>query len=121
MEKPYEKFFVIGRRDLEPGLRSAQLGHAAVAFALAHKETLEQRWEGNLILLEVDSLDALETLYARLGAEGAAAFREPDLGGELTAIAVLSTPEARRATSSLPRAFRGTRVLRSGPGLARCG
>jgi peptidyl-tRNA hydrolase len=118
------KLYVIGRADLDPGLLCAQLGHAAIAFALRHP-ALEGSWEGNLIMLQVPDRDALEALQSALEHEGVVGFREPDrhasgfLGDELTALAVMPTSDAaRRALAPLQLAFAGQRLPR-GPGLAR--
>lgn len=100
-----DRLYVIGRADLAPGLRAAQLGHACIAWTVAHGPPPE-----NLVLLEVADLGALLDLQGELGhldPEGHVRFHEPDLGGELTALAT-AHPEARRALSSLPLAMRST-------------
>lgn len=118
------KLYVIGRADLDPGLLCAQLGHAAIAFALRHP-ALGANWEGNLIMLQVPDRAALEALQLVLEPEGAVGFREPDrhapdfLGDELTALAVMPQPAtARRVLAPLQLAFADQRLPR-GPGLAR--
>lgn len=104
----HPKLFAIGRRDLAPGLRAAQLGHALVDYSLAFPAALVQ-WHGdsnNLVLLEVDDQDALAGLLARALEAGVTAIPvyEPDLAGQLTAIAL--GPEARQLVRTLPLAFR---------------
>jgi hypothetical protein len=102
------KLFIVGRQDLPAGLRVAQMFHALTSFIFGKpKETGE--WfakSNNLVLLEVPDKGALEDLLARLISKGipVASFCEPDLGDELTAVAV--GPEGRRALSTLPLAFK---------------
>lgn len=91
---PPTKLYAVGRRDLSPGLRTAQVGHALIAWVLAHGAPPD-----NLVVLETPGRAELEAVAERLG-PAAVRFEEPDLGGELTAIAV--GPEHWRALSSLP-------------------
>lgn len=105
---PIRKLYIVGRRDLPPGLRVAQMFHAARQFADDHPET-EGTWfrESNtIVLLEVPDREALEALVARAqdrGVEASEFSEEDDLG--LTALAL--GPSARRIVSSLPLALRG--------------
>ena len=88
------KLYAITRADLSPGLRVAQVGHALIAWVLAHGAPPE-----NLVVLQVPDLAALSALAERL--DGAVVrFHEPDLDGALTAIA--AGPDQWRALSSLP-------------------
>lgn len=91
---PSTKLYAVGRRDLSPGLRTAQIGHALISWVLARG-----RPPDNLVVLEVPGLAELEALATRLGA-GALGFREPDLNDELTAIAV--DPGLGRELRDLP-------------------
>lgn len=70
-----------------------------------HAEAIEA-WKGNLVCLCVPNMLALSELLCRLQRQGfaVASFSEPDLGGELTAIAVEGS--AGRQLSSLPLAIR---------------
>jgi len=89
------KLYGIVRADLTPGLRTAQVGHALIQWALEHGEPPE-----NLVILRVADLPALERLRESLGEGRIVAFREPDLGGDLTALA--AGPEFWRALGALP-------------------
>lgn len=73
----------------------------------------------SLIILAVPDEAALYDLAARLRARGLCfvSFEEPDLGHELTALALRPCPEAARACSSLPLALR--RVDDQAPAQAR--
>jgi len=99
------KLYAIGRTDLSPGLRAAQLGHACITWTVTYGTPPE-----NLVLLEVPDEAALDALMWNLAGLAPlfplVAFYEPDLGGEHTALAT-AHPDAHRALSSLPLAFKG--------------
>jgi peptidyl-tRNA hydrolase len=101
-----ERFYVIVRGDLPLGDQATQAVHAASAFACDHPE-LHRAWHTgnkNLILLAVPDEAALRSLYEHAELYPRAHFEEPDIGGELTAIAL--SGEARRLVSSLPLALK---------------
>jgi peptidyl-tRNA hydrolase len=102
------KLYVIVRSDIAPGLQIAQSGHALVAFQHEHAAVYEQwhRESNNLVCLAAASKEELAKLAYDLHnkAVPVALFREPDLGDELTAIAV--GPAGGRALSNLPLALR---------------
>ncbi len=85
----------MARKDLDVGLRTAQVGHALIGWVLEHG-----RPPDNLVVLAVRDLDELHRIYDRLEGHRFVGFHEPDLGDELTAVA--AGPEAWRALSSLP-------------------
>jgi hypothetical protein len=62
-------------------LRAAQVGHALIAWTLEHGRPPE-----NLVVLQVAGQDELRKVSEKVGG---VAFYEPDLGGQLTAIATL--------------------------------
>lgn len=101
------KLYIVGRRDLPPGLRAAQMLHAARQFADQYPDQ-EGRWfrESNtIVLLEVPDEPALQDFASRADASGVESSEfseEPDLG--LTALALGSS--ARRLVSSLPLALK---------------
>lgn len=85
-----------------------QAAHAALDFAVTHP-VVTGRWhtESNtLVLLAAACEDDLEWLADDATARGhpVVAFREPDLGGALTAVAL--SPEASRLVRRLPLALR---------------
>jgi len=103
-----ERLYCITRADLPPGDQATQLGHALSAFAVEHA-VLHRAWHmagKNLIYLAAPDRAALEALLAAGIAAGIplAAFHEPDIAGELTAIAFGEA--ARKLVSSLPLALR---------------
>lgn len=100
-----EKMHVIGRTDLGIGLFTAQVVHAARQLQHEHPE-VEAAWfqdSNNVAVLGVPDEVALQLLYDRARALGipCAAFHEEDLGGSLTAIAMLG---GKRVTSGIPTA-----------------
>lgn len=110
------KLFTVTRADIVASRgdpRISQTGHAVAAFATAHPESF-QAWalpnQRNIICLEVASGGQLELLLAKLEGAGhrCAAFRETDLGGELTAIACEET--GAKLLSSLPLAGKPARA-----------
>ena len=103
-EKKMERLYIVTRRDLPKGVQLAQTGHAVSAFAVAHPE-LHARWhkEGNNLICLAAKDEAELKAQLELGAAATAHFHEPDLGNQLTAIAL--TGEVRRRLSSFPKAL----------------
>lgn len=103
-----DRLYVVTRSDLKPGAQLAQSCHAVASFAVAHPEA-HRAWatgEANVVCLSAGDELELERLLeqAARAALPSAAFREPDLGGELTAIALAG--DAARLVSTLPLALR---------------
>lgn len=103
VEEPW-KLYVIVREDLRPGLRMAQAGHAVAEVCIEwHHRAREWRRSGNyMIVLGVPDEGALKAERAKLKNLHGAAFREPDLDGELTAIAYLPHPKDNHRFAHLP-------------------
>ena len=105
---PEKKLFIIGRRDLPPGLRAAQMFHAARLFAAEHP-FVENDWfrsSNTIVLLEVENNTALEEIASRATHAHATmtAFSEPEMELEgITALAI--GPDGWRVVSSLPLAL----------------
>jgi hypothetical protein len=96
-----EKFFVVVRADLDPGLQMAQACHAAYALGVSSPKPERQ----NIAVLGATKAQ-LEALVHRVVERGDChqAFYEPDLEGELTAGAFDGS--VRKLVSSLPKALR---------------
>lgn len=90
--------YVLVRRDLTPGLQTAQVAHASIALAL--REPAKTQATSNVVVLSV--ADESELLYyaTLIDGHGGHAFFEPDVDG-FTAFAAVSDG---RAFSSLPLA-----------------
>jgi hypothetical protein len=85
------KLYVLVRDDLKtPGYKAVQAGHAVAEFLLEYGKT--PGWDnGTLVFLVVKSEDELE-YYQDLFAYREklySSFYEPDIGNQLTAVAVL--------------------------------
>lgn len=101
------KLFLVSRKDLREGLRAAMLCHALREFG-AGFGTIDDEWyrtSNTLVLLETDDLTSLTSLAERTREAGVpvSLFTEPDLGGELAAIAI--APSGRKLVQDLPLAF----------------
>lgn len=81
---------MITRADLSPGLQAAQCVHAAFALAREHPDEVEHWWNGSstLVLLTTADEAALLDWALRLRDVPAVLVREPDIGDQVTAIAV---------------------------------
>lgn len=98
------------RADLSAGCAATQVAHAVADYAADHPELFRewQRTSNSLIVLAASDHSALLALQSRLVAAGldSTSFREPDLGLELTALAVSPSDMTARMLSSLPLALR---------------
>lgn len=105
-----EKLYVVVRADLPPAQQAVQGLHAARQLQEDHS-SLERAWfksSNTVALLQVDDeaeLVALER-QARMTGIAGAIFREPDLGDQATALALLG-PGAKKLLRALPRALGG--------------
>jgi hypothetical protein len=94
---------VIVRADLPPGDQAVQAAHAAVEFALRFPGQVPE----TLVLLAAGDELELDFLIELLSGDVAyCTFREPDLGGSLTAVALAETRLTRRMTAGYPLALR---------------
>lgn len=104
------KLIVITRRDLSPGYQAVQAAHAAIEFQHEHPE-IAKDWNTNskyLIFLSVENEEALYRLLRKIQIKEIkyTIFTEPDIGDQLTAIAIEPTYESWKLTSNLPLALK---------------
>lgn len=97
------------RADLPPGDQAVQAAHAALDFAAA-EPVIFRRWQQSsntlALLAAPDELELCWLLErARRARVTAVPFREPDLGGELTAVAL--EPGGRALCRTYPLALAG--------------
>lgn len=102
-----DRLYIVVRSDLSPGLMCAQACHALRAFCEEHSE-VERSWfssSNNLVVLQVPDENALHKLAQQAQAKGIqySINREPDLGDQVTAVAL--APEAKKLLRSLPLAL----------------
>lgn len=104
-----QKLYIITRRDLAPGMQVAQSVHAAFEFARIHPIVTEHWMEtsNNICVLAVDDEIALIGLYAttKMLNLDSVDFYEPDLGNELTAIAIEPNELSQRLVRDLDLAL----------------
>lgn len=104
-----EKLYIVCRADLEPGYQAVQSCHVAFQFAMEHLE-MTTRWftdSNYLILLSVPDERALLVLLERARRLGlkSSMFREPDIGNQITAIALEPGFVTQRLCRNLPKAL----------------
>ena len=105
MEALVIPLYVVVRRDLEPGLKLAQACHATREFT---RSWPMEAVGDNLVVLDAEPEQLAELVVKAGGVCSATAFHEPDLGGELTAVAL--GVGARRLVSCFPLACRKSAV-----------
>jgi hypothetical protein len=104
-----DRLVLVTRADLPPGAQAVQAAHAMRAFAAEHPE-LERSWferSNTLALLAVAGEAELDGLVTKALDRGLAfsVFREPDLGGQLTAVCFEPTHRSQRLCRSVPLAL----------------
>lgn len=90
-----QALYVIVRKKLSKSSPAVQAGHAAVKFVFEHGHKIAWR-NGTLVYLAAS--DQKQLTQVKEGLEKGrlfTEFEEPDLGGEVTAIAVLGDESAR--------------------------
>ena len=94
------KLYVIVDRALKTGAKIAQACHTLFAFSVEHPDEAKA-WHADSNNLVVLHIDGLADLAGSLEAAGykTSRFYEPDLGGQLTGVAV--EPAAWRSLSRL--------------------
>ena len=95
---------------MDLGSQSVQSTHASIEFIYEHTE-LANNWYNiskYLVQLSVKNQKDLLELVDKLNQKGIlfSKFHEPDLGNELTAIALEPSSEARKVVSSIPLMFK---------------
>ena len=83
-----QRLYVLVRKDLPKSYQAVQAGHAVAEWLLC-----DQTWQNEtLVYLGVDDENELLNWKERLDFKNSkyAEFREPDIGNQLTAVAVLT-------------------------------
>jgi hypothetical protein len=102
--------YIITRRDLTPGQQMLQSAHAAIEFQHEHVE-IAIWWNIHskyLVFLSVENELELHKLLEKikLYAIKHSTFFEPDLGNQLTSIAIEPSELSQKLTSRLPLALK---------------
>ena len=108
--KTGDKLFLVTRRDISPGYQAVQSCHAIRQFVADYPD-VDAEWFKNsnyLALLSVDN--EVELMRLLVSAHDlklrCSAFREPDVGGAITAIAIEPHPKAVELCKPLPLALK---------------
>ena len=108
--KQVQKLIVITRRDLTPGYQAVQAAHAAIEFQHEHPEIAKEwnTYSKYLIFLSVENEKELKRFLQKIQIRDLkyTTFTEPDIGNQLTAIALEPSDESHRLTSHLPLALK---------------
>lgn len=95
------------RGDLSDGYKAVQSTHAAINFTFEHPSRAGPWFHHSnyLVLLETNDLQKIiqecenqEIVYT--------AFREPDIGNEVTAVALEPSPKTQKLVAKLPLLFK---------------
>ena len=108
-----DKLYVVTHRELEPGYQAVQSQHALFQFSIEHAEAA-RRWyafSNYLGFLSVENETALLELLDAAITNGirVSAFHEPDIGGNVTAIALEASDASSRLVSQIPLALKGAK------------
>jgi hypothetical protein len=103
------RLYVVTRADLPAGTQACQAAHAAIDFTFEHPAVAAEwhRDSNTIAILAARNEPDLWSIRARHGDLAHTVFFEPDLDGQLTAIAF--EPAAARRLRNLPLALNGAR------------
>jgi peptidyl-tRNA hydrolase len=105
-----DRFYIAVRADLTPGLQLAQAVHAMAQFAHDHPNefTPWQTRSNYLVVVAVDNEDELLELIVTISRKGLqrSAVREPDIGNQVTAVAIEPGADAKRICAQYPLALK---------------
>ena len=104
------KLVIITRRDLSPGYQAVQSSHCGIDFQHQYPD-IARKWnkESNyLIILSVENEEQLLLFLEKCEYYDlkTTTFREPDIGNQITAIAIEPSERTRKLTSKLPLALK---------------
>lgn len=105
-----DKLYLVTRRDIAPGYQAVQSCHAMRQFTQDHPDR-DAEWFKNsnyLALLSVADEAELMRLIVAAKDHGLrwSAFREPDVGGQITAIAIEPSKVTVELCKNLPLALK---------------
>lgn len=104
------KLIVVTREDLSDGYKAVQSTHAAINFTFEHPQRAGP-WFYNsnyLVLLELKNEKQLKLLIQKCDQNQLAytVFREPDIGNQITAIAIAPSKLTQKLVSKIPLLFK---------------
>jgi peptidyl-tRNA hydrolase len=105
-----DKLYVVTRRDIAPGYQGVQSQHAAIQFVFDHADRGAEWFKNSNYLAWLSVEDEIELMRLITSAQDAglrwSAFREPDVGGQITAIAIEPHPKTAELCKGLPLSLR---------------
>ncbi len=105
-----DKLFLVTRRDIAAGYQAVQSCHAMRQFTADHPEIDNEWFSKSNYLALLSAENEIELMRLLVAATDAglrwSAFREPDVGGAITAIAIEPHPKTAELCKSLPLALK---------------
>lgn len=96
----------VTRSDLAPAQQAVQSAHAAIDFCFQHpnKASPWNKESNYLVMLAVNSQKQLELLIEKCKERFIehSVFTEPDIGNEITAVALEPSPSTQRLVRNIP-------------------
>lgn len=108
--KKGDKLYLVTRRDISPGYQAVQAAHALRQFTADHPERDMEWYSNSNYLALLSASDEEELMRLLVAAKDSnirrSAFREPDVGGAITAIALEPGPRTAELCRGLPLALK---------------
>lgn len=105
-----EKLYLVTRRDIAPGYQAVQSCHAMRQFTAEHPDRDAEWFVNSNYLALLSVADEVELMRLITSAQDAglrwSAFREPDVGGAITAIAIEPHKKTAELCKALPLALK---------------
>lgn len=105
-----DKLYVVTRRDISPGYQGVQSQHAVRQFTADHPERDAEWFAVSQFLAWLSVADEIELMRLLTGAKDRglkwSAYREPDVGGQITAIAIEPHPKTVELCKGLQLALK---------------
>lgn len=109
MNNQIQKLVIVTRGDLTDGYKAVQSTHAAINFIFEHPSRADPWYQSNyLVQLEVKNEKQLKLLIQNCERNNLThtIFREPDIGNEITAIAIEPSPVTQKLVKKIPLLFK---------------
>jgi hypothetical protein len=104
-----KRLISVTRADLSLGYQAVQSSHALIDFIFEHPSRAGPWHESNYLIQKVvPDLKALKELIRKCERNNLfyTVFREPDIGNQITAIAIEPSPITEKLVSKLPQMFK---------------
>lgn len=105
-----DKLFLVTRRDISAGYQAVQSCHAIRQFTNDHPEIDGEWFKSSNYLALLSAANEIELMKLIIAAKEAglrlSIFREPDVGGEITALALEPHPKSAELCRGLPLALK---------------